>query len=120
MKIALIHDYLNEFGGAERVLEALAEIYPDAPIYTSFYRQGSQAYERFHDRKIYASWVQFIPFFSTRLHSPLRFLAPFIWGSFNFSKYDVVISSAGWYVTKGFGTRGYSSKNSNKKRPIEI
>ena len=48
-----------------------------------------------------------------RLFIPLRFLAPLIWGSFDLSKYDVVISSASWYVTKGFGTRG-------KGRPVEI
>ena len=37
MKIALVHDYLNQYGGAERVLETLAKIFPDAPIYTLFY-----------------------------------------------------------------------------------
>ena len=37
MRVALVHDYLNQFGGAERVLETLAEIFPDAPIYTLLY-----------------------------------------------------------------------------------
>jgi len=37
MKVAIVHDYIKEFGGAERVLEALCEIYPDAHIYTAFY-----------------------------------------------------------------------------------
>ena len=37
MKIALVHDYIKEYGGAERVLETLHEIYPDADIYTSVY-----------------------------------------------------------------------------------
>lgn len=100
MKIVLVHDYLGEFGGAERVLEALAEIYPDAPIYTAFYRKGA-AWERFKNRDIRVSWAHYIPFFSTRLHSPLRFLAPLIWNSFDFSGYDVVITSASWFVTKG-------------------
>ncbi len=102
MKIALVHDYLNEFGGAERVLLALSEIWPDAPIYTAFYRKNSPAWERFKNKNIKVSWAHYIPFFNNKLHSPLRFLAPLIWGSFDFSKYDVVISSAGWYVTKGF------------------
>ncbi len=103
MRIALIHDYLNEFGGAERVLLALAEIWPEAPIYTAFYRKGSAAYERFKDKKIITSWAQKIPFFSSKLYSPLRFLAPKIWGSFvrQMADYDVVISSSSWYVTKG-------------------
>ena len=113
MKVAIVHDYLNEFGGAERVLLALSEIWPDAPIYTSFYKKDSLAYERFKDKKIVTSWVHNIPFFDKYLHSPLRFLAPLIWGSFDFSKYDVVVSSASWYMTKGFGTRG-----TNKQKPI--
>ena len=70
MKVALVHDYLNEFGGAERVLEALCEIYPNAPIYTAFYKEGSTAYERFKKRKIITSWAQSVPFFSSILHSP--------------------------------------------------
>ncbi|MDO8658104.1 MAG: glycosyltransferase [Candidatus Levybacteria bacterium] len=109
MKVAIVHDYIKEYGGAERVLEALCEIFPEAPIYTAFYKKDSIAYQKFKDKKIIASWVQNIPFFATKLHSPLRFLAPFIWGSFDFSKYDVVISSASWYVTKGFGRRDISS-----------
>ena len=101
MKIALVHDQLNEYGGAERVLEGLCELYPDAPIYTAFYKKNSLGWKHFKNRKIFASWAQNIPFFATRLHSPLRFLAPWIWGSFDFSKYDVVITSASWYITKG-------------------
>lgn len=37
LKIALVHDYLKEFGGAERVLEILSDIFPNAPIYTTLY-----------------------------------------------------------------------------------
>jgi len=115
MKVAIVHDYIKEYGGAERVLEALCEIYPDAPIYTAFYKKDSPAWERFKNKKIIASWVQNIPFFVDKLHSPLRFLTPQIWNNFDFTEYDVVISSASWYVTKGFGTRGQEGK-----KPIEI
>ncbi|MCR4325104.1 MAG: glycosyltransferase [Candidatus Curtissbacteria bacterium] len=101
MKVALVHDYLGEFGGAERVLLALSEIWPNAPIYTAFYRKDSPAYARFKGRKIITSWAQKVPFFNTKLHSPLRFLAPKIWNSFDFSNFDVVITSSSWYVTKG-------------------
>jgi glycosyltransferase involved in cell wall biosynthesis len=102
MRVAIVHDYIKEFGGAERVLEALTEIFPDAPIYTAFVDKNSEAFKRLKNKEIITSWAQSIPFFASRLHSPLRFLAPFIWGSFDFSDYDVVISSASWYVTKGF------------------
>lgn len=128
MRVALVHDYIKEYGGAERVLEALHELYPDAPIYTAFYKEDSLAYKKFKNAKIIPSWVQNIPFFSTKLHSPLRFLAPAIWGSFDFSEYDVVITSASWYVTKGFG-RGSSrshpelvsgSKSSKNEMPKQV
>lgn len=100
MKVALVHDYLNEFGGAERVLLALSEIWPDAPIYTSFYKKGSPAWERFKGRQLKVSWFHYLPF-ADKLVSPLRFLAPLIWNSFDFSDFDVVITSASWFVTKG-------------------
>lgn len=105
-KVALVHDYIKEYGGAERVLEALTEAFPDAPIYTAFYKEGSEAHERFKHKTIIPSWVQQIPGFDTKLHSPLRFLAPRIWNSFDFSAYDVVITSASWYVTKGVKNKG--------------
>lgn len=116
MKVALVHDQINEYGGAERVLETLSEMYPDAPIYTAFYKKDSLAWKRFKHKKIIASWAHYIPFFATRLHSPLRFLAPWIWGSFDFSKFDVVISSASWYVTKGV----ISQQSVVGRHPIEI
>lgn len=117
MKVALVHDYIKEYGGAERVLEALCEVFPDAPIYTAFFKEESIAHKKFKNHKIIPSWVQNIPFFASRLHSPLRFLAPLIWGSFKeeFKKYDLIISSASWYITKGFG-----SAEQNQKKPIEI
>ncbi len=36
LKVALVHDYLRDYGGAERVLEALHDIFPDAPVYVAF------------------------------------------------------------------------------------
>lgn len=119
MKIALVHDYLGEFGGAERVLLALSSMYPDAPIYTAFWRPGP-AWDRFKTKDVRVSWAQAIPGFASRLHSPLRFLAPFIWRSFDLSEYDVVISSASWYITKGFGNRGSPSTGSGRSKTIEI
>jgi glycosyltransferase involved in cell wall biosynthesis len=110
LKVAIVHDYIKEFGGAERVLEALCEIYPDAPIYTAFVDKSGSAYERFKNKRIVSSWFNILPF-AGKLASPLRFLTPFIWGSFNFKDYDVVISSASWFITKGFG---------EEDKPVEI
>jgi glycosyltransferase involved in cell wall biosynthesis len=101
MKIALIHDYLKEYGGAERVLKTLCEIWPEAPIYTAFYVRNSTAGRAFAGKKIVESWLA--PLIKHKnLYSPLRFLTPLIWKSFNFSKYDLVITSASWYITRGF------------------
>ncbi len=107
MKVALVHDYLKEFGGAERVLMVLHEMFPDAPIYTAFVTPGSTAEKQFEDKlredgsnaKIITSWANiFIRNFN--LFSPLRFLVPLIWESFDFSGYDLVILSSSGYLTK--------------------
>ena len=52
MKVAIVHDYIKEYGGAERVLRTLADIYPKAPIYTAFRVRSSTADNEFKDRKI--------------------------------------------------------------------
>ena len=111
-------------GGAERVLLALSEIFPKAPIYSAFVNKNSPAYARFKGKRIVTSWAQNIPFFSTKLYSPLRFLAPKIWNSFDFSEYDVVVTSASWFVTKGVLKRVRETESKRVKdrerRPIEI
>lgn len=102
MKIALIHDYLREYGGAERVIEAFHDLWPQAPLYTSFVdwkSLGSHA-ARFRTWDIRTSWVQTNPFVKA-FHSPLRFLAPRVWESFDLSEYDLVISSSGWFMCRG-------------------
>ncbi len=110
MKIALVHDYLKEYGGAERVVEALHEMWPEAPLYTAFVDWPSFAkapagkIELFKSMDIRPSWVQQYPFIK-KFISPLRFLAPAIWGSFDLSDYDVVISSSGWFMCRGVGMR---------------
>lgn len=99
LKIALVHDYIKEFGGAERVLMTLHEMFPDAPIYTAFVSPGSTAAKAFKGAKIIPSWANiFIRYFN--LYSPTRFITPLIWESFDFDDYDVVILSSSWYITK--------------------
>ncbi len=101
MKIALVHDYIKEFGGAERVLRVLADMYPTAPIYTAFRVRGSSCDLEFEDRKIIESkWGWLIK--QANFHSPLRFLAPLIWGSIDLSSYDLVITSCSSYFARGF------------------
>jgi len=110
MKIALVHDYLKGEGGAEQVLLALHEIYPNAPIYTIFssIQKTSTLAEKFKNATIIESWFGKLPY-KERLISPLRFLIPLVWKSFDFSPpaggYDLIISSASWAITKGLGGR---------------
>jgi glycosyltransferase involved in cell wall biosynthesis len=101
MKVALVHDYIKEYGGAERVLKVLTILYPKAPIYTAFSVKGSTAEKEFKDKEVQESWLA--PLLKIgKLYSPLRFLIPLIWGSFDLSKHDLVITSCSWYITRGF------------------
>ena len=101
MRVALVHDYIKEFGGAERVLRTLSDMFPEAPLYTAFRVIDSTADHEFKGKKIIESWLA--PLLKIwRLYSPLRFLTPWIWGSFDLSEYDLVITSSSWYITRGF------------------
>ncbi len=106
MKIALVHDQLQEFGGAERVLVALKEIFPESDVFTSFYtpsKLGVHA-ELIKTWNIKTSWAN-RNWLIKRFYSPLRFITPLIWESFDFKGYDLVISSSGGYMCKGIITR---------------
>lgn len=105
MKIALVHDQLQEFGGAERVLVALKKIFPEADVYTSFYNPARLGKHEalFKDWKITTSWADKVyPF--KRFFSPFRFITPLLWKHFDFSTYNLVISSSGAYMSKGVKT----------------
>jgi len=58
MKVAIIHDYLNQYGGAERVLESLLTIFPDAHIYTLLYN-AKRTLGRFDDHIYHTSFLDF-------------------------------------------------------------
>ncbi|VVA43727.1 conserved hypothetical protein [Candidatus Roizmanbacteria bacterium] len=105
MKVALVHDQLREFGGAERVLVSLKKIFPQADIYTTTFDLNSLGSHKklIKDWKVHVSWFGRIPFLN-RFYSPFRFLTPLIWESFDFSKYDLVISSSGSWMSKGIKT----------------
>ncbi|PJC80325.1 hypothetical protein CO008_02210 [Candidatus Roizmanbacteria bacterium CG_4_8_14_3_um_filter_36_12] len=106
MKVALIHDQLREFGGAERVLVALKKIFPQADVYTTTFDLNSLGSHKnlVKNWKINVSWFGKIPILN-RFYSPFRFLTPLIWESFDFSKYDLVISSSGSWMSKGIKTK---------------
>ncbi len=93
MKVALVHDDLVQWGGAERVLVALSEMYPDAPIYTSLFdKEHPLLKEKFHDKKIITSFIQKIPGWKY-LYKPFLPLYPLAFEQFDFSEYDLVVSN---------------------------
>ena len=112
MKIALVHDYIKEYGGAERVLEALHEIWPTSPVYTTVYLPEflGPHKERFKSWDIRTSFLQYIPL-KEKLISPFRIIAPFVFKRFDFSRFDVVIISAtGAYSPNGIKIKDQRSK----------
>jgi glycosyltransferase involved in cell wall biosynthesis len=106
MKIAIVHDHLLEFGGAERVFVALHKAFPEADLFTSYLNLNGLGNHRknIEALKIHTSWANYVPGMK-RLHSPLRFLYPYIWESLDLSAYDVVISSSATAMCRGVITR---------------
>jgi len=88
LRVALVHDFLNQYGGAERVLEAIHELYPHAPVYTSLYdplrlplRMRNWDVRPFRLPKI-------------SLSKAYTFLYPVLFERIDLSDYDLVISSS--------------------------
>lgn len=102
MRVALVHDYLNQYGGAERVLEAFCEMFPDAPIYTLVYDAKLTGYA-FEGRSIKTSFLQKIPLAASR-HRYFPIFMPYAVEQFDLSEYDLVISDSGSYA-KGIITK---------------
>ncbi|HNP73627.1 MAG TPA: glycosyltransferase [Kouleothrix sp.] len=96
MRVAIVHDYLNQYGGAERVLEALHELYPGAPVYTSIYDPEAMPQD-YRGWDIRTSWMQRLP--GWRRHFQKYFLLyPSAFESFDLSGYDLIISSSSAYA----------------------
>jgi glycosyltransferase involved in cell wall biosynthesis len=102
MKVALVHDYLNQMGGAERVVMAFHEIFPEAPVYTSIY-DPTRVDRAFHSMDIRTSFMQKIPMV-TKHHQPFLPLYPFAMEKLDLRGYDLVLSSSSAFG-KGVLTR---------------
>lgn len=89
MKVALVYDRVNKWGGAERVLLALHEIWPEAPLYTAVYDQERASWAKVFD--IRASFLNYLPFASSH-HELYPWLTPLAFETFNFDEFDAVIS----------------------------
>ncbi len=91
MRIALVHDWLNQPGGAEDVLEALVDLYPVAPVFTSIYapEKMPDAYRRWDIR---TTWMDRLPGIHDH-HQPYLPLYPRAFAALDLSGYDLVISN---------------------------
>jgi len=92
LKVALLHDYLNQYGGAERVLEELHELFPSAPVFTSMYWPEKMS-ATIRGLDVRTSFMQRLPLV-TRNHQPFLLLYPLAFESFDLNEFDVVISNS--------------------------
>ncbi|HSX31895.1 MAG TPA: glycosyltransferase, partial [Candidatus Saccharimonadales bacterium] len=93
--VAIVHDWLVG-GGAERVVQELHKMYPDAPIYTSY---ATDEWKQRLDGKVVTGYLQHWPF--SKLRKYLTVLRIWWFGSLDLSAYDLVISSTGNGEAKG-------------------
>ena len=91
MELVLVHDWLNQMGGAEAVLETLAQMYPRAPIYTSIYWRDEMppAYLNWDIRPL---WLNRAPRIYEK-HQQYLPLYPLAWSALRLSRYQVVLSN---------------------------
>ncbi len=102
MKVALVHDYLNQMGGAERVVLALHEMFPDAPLYTSIY-DPQRVDKAFQNIDIRTSFMQKFPLVKKH-HQPFLPFYPVAMERLDLRGYDLVLSSSSAFG-KGVVTR---------------
>lgn len=89
-KTAIVYDWMDKWGGVERVLIHLHNMFPGADFYTSYYDDKNASWAR--DFKVYTSFLQNFPDFIRKSRLMSLIFYPFAFESFNFSDYDLVIS----------------------------
>ena len=105
MRIAFVHEYLNQFGGAERMLQVLCALYPEAPIYTLIYDREATG-GVFEGKVIFTSFLQKFPM-AKRHHRAFPLLMPLAMEQFDFSEYDTVVSISASFA-KGVLTKPHT------------
>ena len=92
MKVAIVHEWLSVYGGSERVVEVLHELFPEAPIYTLVYDEDNMP-ERFKNYDIRTTFVQKLPFAKKKYPNYLP-LMPRAFEELDLTEYDLVITSS--------------------------
>lgn len=88
-KVAIIHDYLLQYGGAEKTLEAILELFPNAPIYTGLYSPKNLP-KTITRRDIHTIKNPLVKLFSKQF----TFIMPLIFESLDLNKYDLILSDS--------------------------
>jgi glycosyltransferase involved in cell wall biosynthesis len=96
MKIALVHDYLNQMGGAENVLEEFCKIFPNAPVYTSIVDR-SVLRKTFDSVDIRSSFIQNMPFVN-KLYKKYLPLYPLAFERMQLKGYDCILSMSSGFA----------------------
>jgi glycosyltransferase involved in cell wall biosynthesis len=91
MRVALVHDWLNQVGGAEGVLENLVALYPGAPVYTSIYWPDAMP-AAYREWDIRTTWMDKLPLIK-RHHRPFLPLYPIAFEGLDLSHFDLVLSN---------------------------
>ena len=92
MKVAIVHDYLNQAGGAERVVAVLHRMFPDAPIFTTLFDPRVVGLP-LSKADVRVSWMHRLPNWRQNFRNYMP-LYPFAVRSFDLRGYDVVITSS--------------------------
>lgn len=92
MRTAIVHDYLNQFGGAEQVILSLHEVFPEAPVFTSIYNE-KRLPEAFQRMDIKTSFMQKLPLVFP-LFKLYLFCYPLVFEKLDLSGYEVILSSS--------------------------
>ena len=116
-RVAIVHDFLMQMGGAEKVVEVLHEMFPEAPIYTSaFDRDAMPAHYR--DWDVHTTFLQRLPL-KRRTHRAALLLYPAAFESFDLSNFDLVISSSSWFA-KGVITQPHTTHICYTHTPMRL
>ncbi|MFC3801778.1 glycosyltransferase family 4 protein [Cohnella sp. GCM10012308] len=95
-RVAIVHDYLNQMGGAERVVSSLLRMYPDAPVFTTI-ADRSRLPADLRAADIRTTWMQRIPGINKRFKL-FFWLYPLAVRSMDLSGYDLIVSSSSAYA----------------------
>ncbi len=99
MNIAIVHDYLHQYGGAEKVVESWLDMYPEAHIYTSFiiprqFETSPQISKAFQEGRIHTTWLQYILPHIIKFYKHLFWLYPIVMSFLTVKNYDTVLISS--------------------------